>query len=123
MTNDWGGGEPRPWEQPGAHRRDLPPHRAELLKFLATASVVCGLLSFILLAPVLVGLPCGVVGWVLAGLDLRRMRAGDLDGSGERETRHAFERAGFGVALCFHAPFVFCGLAILAVWFLGFLSR
>jgi hypothetical protein len=32
----------RPWEQPGAVRRDVPPHRAYLLRPLAGVSLACG---------------------------------------------------------------------------------
>jgi hypothetical protein len=40
-------GDPRPWEQPGAVRRDAAPHRAYLLATLGRLPLAFGLLSLI----------------------------------------------------------------------------
>jgi hypothetical protein len=34
--------DPRPWERPGAVRKDAAPHRGRLLRGLANASLACG---------------------------------------------------------------------------------
>jgi hypothetical protein len=57
QSDDQAGDEVRPWEQPGAVRRDCSPHRAGLLRALGTAARVCGLLSLCLAGSVLL---CGL---------------------------------------------------------------
>ncbi|HEV3258190.1 MAG TPA: hypothetical protein VG013_14995, partial [Gemmataceae bacterium] len=48
-------GEARPWEQPGAVRRDVAPHRGELLRLLATISLACSAAGVLLVLPAVVG--------------------------------------------------------------------
>src|SRR5262249_14402623 len=96
----------RPGKLPDDFRRDLPPHRAELLRLLAKISVVCGLLSFALLAPAVLGLSCGVAALVLAKRDLRRMQAGLMDPRGRNGTLAARDRAIVGIVLCLIASWV-----------------
>jgi hypothetical protein len=43
--DDLTGDEPRPWEQLGAVRRDVRPHRGHVLMWLGTATVACGVLA------------------------------------------------------------------------------
>ena len=87
------------WEQPYAFHRDCEPHRARLLKRVALASVLLGLLSGCLLLPAAVGLPLGLTVWVVAGRDLARMRAGRMDPGGVEETSRAREYASVGAVL------------------------
>jgi hypothetical protein len=84
-------GEQRPWEQPGAVRRDCAPHRGHVLALLAWLSVACGVLSFCLVVPGLPGLAFGAGTWVLAAGDLARMRQGRMDRAGRPATEAAQE--------------------------------
>jgi hypothetical protein len=99
----------RPWERPGALRRDCEPHQGTLLRLLAVASVGVGMVAFVLLvlaaqyrssrtrlllltpsclcailAPAL-----AVAARLLARRDVRRMRAGVMDPAGEGSARTA----------------------------------
>jgi hypothetical protein len=81
--------DPRPWEQPGAVRRDVAPHRGNLLLLLAVAGLVCGLLSFVLWFPGVFGILLGVTSVDLAGRDLLAMDAGTMDPSGREQATRA----------------------------------
>jgi hypothetical protein len=72
----------RPWEQPGALRRDCEPHRGRLLLKLGAAAYALGVVSAILfcLAPLAVLLGAGA--WGLAVRDLTKMEAGVMDPGG-----------------------------------------
>jgi len=87
-----------PWEWPGAVRRDCEPHRGPLLLVLGTVSLIFGVLGFWLQFMALPDAPLGLVVWLLAWRDLRRMRAGRMDPDGETATSYAC-RFGFGGAL------------------------
>src|SRR5262249_18388158 len=112
MANDFGNGEPRPWELPGAVRRDCAPHRAGLLKMLAAISVVCGLLSFCLVVPSVIGLPCGLLTLILAERDQREMRAGRMDPRGSKETADAGSLGLFGVVCSLVCPLMWAGFLV-----------
>jgi hypothetical protein len=79
----------RPWEWPGAVRRDCAPHRGRLLRVLGGVSLVCGFLALTLGVPGVVGLPLSVTVLVLAGRDQGRMLQGLLDPFGWTETEKA----------------------------------
>jgi hypothetical protein len=70
-------------------RRDVEPHRGNVLRVLGAVGLVCGFLSPVLLVPGVVGLPVSVVVLVLAYRDLARMRRGLLDPAGRAETETA----------------------------------
>jgi hypothetical protein len=89
----------RPWEQLGAVRRDVKPHRGDLLRLLGTASLVCGFLTPALLVPGVVGLPLAVAVLMLAHRDLGRMGRGVLDPAGKVETEKAKHHALVGLFL------------------------
>jgi hypothetical protein len=91
--------DPRPWERPGAVRRDCAPHRGRLLRVLGGVSLVCGILAPVLMLPGLIGLPLSVAVLVLSGRDLARMRRGLLDPSGRAETEKARGLAFGGLVL------------------------
>ncbi len=91
--------EPRPWEQPGAVRRDCAPHRAELLSALGNTALVCSVLSPCGGAPALLSLPLAISVWALARGDLARMGAGAMDSTGRRRTAAAKALACTGVVL------------------------
>jgi hypothetical protein len=95
-------GDPRPWERPGAVRRDCAPHRGRLLLafgvgalFGATLSAVLSLVTLLLLGPALfapawlAGVAVGGTALALARRDLRRMDAGLMDPEGRPATADA----------------------------------
>lgn len=79
----------RPWERPGAVRRDVAPHRGERLRFLAGVALACALLAYCLAVPALVALPLGVAVRIIARRDLARMAAGRMDPAGGAGTAKA----------------------------------
>jgi hypothetical protein len=111
-----GAEDDRPWEQPGAVRRDIEPHRGELIRVLGDASLLLGALSLCLgfLAPL--GLGLGLAAWVLSSYDLRRMRARLLDTDGLAATAYGRRRSRAGVALSLYG-------AIMWGWFLAVITR
>ncbi|HEX5272602.1 MAG TPA: hypothetical protein VFW33_19025 [Gemmataceae bacterium] len=104
MTDD-----DRPWEQPGAIRRDWEPHRAGLLNgliippFLSVALslflplVSCvpagGVIVFVCFVISLFGVAGAAAVWVAARHDLAKMDANLMDTQGRRGTRTAADIA------------------------------
>lgn len=117
--------DPRPWEQPGAVRRDCEPHRAPALLLLGRVAASVGGLSVALsfvypalfhallggsgngpdrlpllpaafLAALVVLLSAGVL-WA-AERDLARMRTGSMAPAGRGQTWDAAELSGCGLA-------------------------
>jgi len=95
-------GGDRPWERPGAVRRDCAPHRGRLLGVLGGLALVCAALSTALLCLVppplglegfvpswLSGVALGGVVFALGRRDLQRMAAGRMDPEGEAATEGA----------------------------------
>jgi hypothetical protein len=81
--------DPRPWDQPGAVRRDVAPHRGNVLVLLAEVALAVGASSFCLVwtGPVAV-----VLGWVVHGLarrDLGKRWAGAVDPRGRAQALRA----------------------------------
>jgi hypothetical protein len=75
--------EPRPWERPGAVRRDVEPHRGQMLMLLGLASGFLALSApMVAMLPSLVSFPVGVTVVVLARRDSARMHAGHMDPEG-----------------------------------------
>src|SRR5947209_3124327 len=97
----------RPWEQPGAVRRDCGPHRGGILKVLGTASAACGAFTLTMGVTGLVALPLGIATWVMARRDLSLMRAGRMDPGGRVRTEVAGQEALLGAIF---------GLVGLALW-------
>jgi hypothetical protein len=87
--------DPRPWEQPGAVRRDCRPHRGPWLLMLSGLGL--------LLAPLLLALPLCAAGWVLAGRELIGMEAGLIDPEGEDAAVRARKLAFAGLLLALAA--------------------
>jgi hypothetical protein len=85
-------GDVPPWEQPGAFRLDVIPHRGDGLYRLAAVALTAAVLGMFLVcsplcAPVatLLGLPA----WVFASRDLGLMRRGLMDPRGKDKTGEA----------------------------------
>ncbi len=116
----------RPWEQPGAVRRDCEPHRGLLLLVLGHVGWICGFVVLLpaclvgghhkvhsvpqrfllfVIAPLTIlmlsGLSLSLLAWMLSRRDLEAMAAGRMDLAGEDSTQKA-RRAGL-VGLCFFA--------------------
>ena len=89
----------RPWERPGAVRRDCAPHRAGLLLAVADTSLLLGALSLALGFLAVTGLCVGAAAWALAARDLRWMRARVMDPAGRSRTARARARAGVAFSL------------------------
>jgi hypothetical protein len=106
-----GAADDRPWERPGAVRRDCAPHRGGLLLALGDASLPLGALSLVLRFLAVTGLCLGAAVWALASRDLRRMQARLMDPGGLSGTALGRVRARAGVALSLYA-------ALLWGWFL-----
>jgi hypothetical protein len=104
----------RPWERPGARRRDCDPHRGPLLLTLGRLSIACGCLGWCFLIPVIPGALLGTVGYTLARADQARMRAGLLDPNGSKEAQEAERLCSFGLWLNL-LPCFFCGVIWLIV--------
>jgi hypothetical protein len=98
----------RPWEQPGAFRRDCEPHRGFLLGVLGQLSVALGLLAAFCFVWVplstlaaFLALGFGVTTWQLARHDLREMDAGRVDPAGRIRTTWGRELGKAGAVLAF----------------------
>lgn len=110
-------GDVRPWEFPGAARRDCEPHRAEQLGRLADYATGLGLLSVVCCVPAMLALPLAFTVLFLAQRDLHRMAAGAMDHEGQHRTREVMDRTWRTVfctgaaAFCWIAAFLLYGLA------------
>jgi hypothetical protein len=115
-------GDPRPWEQPGAVRRDAAPHRGELLRLLATISLAFSAAGVLFLVPALVGVPLAFRVSSMASRDLDRMGGGQLDPRGRAVTHAAFVRAEIALVLGMVAPLLCiclwwgCGSVLSRFW-------
>jgi hypothetical protein len=105
----------RPWEQPGAVRRDCDPHRGPLLAILGAVSLTIGGLFACIPATSLIALPLAIVTYSLARRDLAQMRAGRMDPAGIWQTRRAQARAGFALGFSGFNLLLTAGLA-LRLW-------
>jgi hypothetical protein len=107
----------RPWPQIAVVRRDCVPHRGNLLTFLSSVALVCGVLSFFLGVPAFLGLVLAFVTKHIADDDLTRMCQGSLDPGGHGPTFEALCRAERAVHLnacgLVLFPFVWCGGSIV----------
>jgi hypothetical protein len=116
------GAEPdagRPWERPGAVRRDCAPHRGNLLGALGNVSLALGILAAVFVVPLAAGLPLGVLTASLAERDLTRMASGAMDPAGREETELGRLRARQGLALCVISPFTAVALWAVLVTVVG----
>jgi hypothetical protein len=80
---------PRPWEEPGAVRRDVQPHRGDLLLLLARVALVLSACCFCFAPFILVALPFTAVAFTLAHRDRKRMEAGAMDPAGRAQADRA----------------------------------
>ena len=88
--------DPRPWEEPGAVRRDVEPHRGPLLRGLGNLALLLCILT-VCWCVGLVGVPLAAAVWAVARHDLRAMAAGRMDPEGRRDTTQARRLGGAGV--------------------------
>src|SRR5258708_3969270 len=115
-----------PWELDGGSKRDCVSHRAGLLKLMTKFSVIAGCVSvllFPLLLPSLASIVTGLCSRAMAARDLSRMRAGEMDNRGYRETEKAWFESRVGMMLSLVGlvlwliPGVFCAIFVGLVRF------
>jgi hypothetical protein len=89
----------RPWQRPGAVRRDCQPHRGRLILALGGLAEFCGGLACFgaLTAPLAIA--AGVTAWLLARRDLALMQQGLMDPLGRRYTELGRSIGVWGAAL------------------------
>src|SRR5690242_14092518 len=94
------GGE-RPWERPGAVRRDCEPHRGRLILALGGLAGFCGIFACILVLTAPLAIAFGVTAWLMARRDLARMRQGLMNPAGRPYTEpgRGLGLSGAGLAL------------------------
>jgi hypothetical protein len=68
-------------------RRDTEPHRGGLVLAMGIISLVSLALTFMLGVTVIIGIICGIIGWIMGHADLRKMRNNQMDPEGEGMTR------------------------------------
>jgi hypothetical protein len=100
--------DPRPWEEPGAVRRDCPPHRGLLLMLLGASTLAIGLTSVCLVYTGLAALPLAIVVELLIRRDQGRMAKGRMDRRGWSQAERARQLA-WGGALAGFMGGLFCG--------------
>jgi hypothetical protein len=103
----------RPWEEPGAVRRDCDPHRGLLLQLLGAVSLACGVLALCLWAPGVPGLYLGCLTWQFASKDHAKMQKGLMDPSGEADVERA--------KCCAACAIMFSLVGFFCIWPLYFL--
>jgi hypothetical protein len=67
-------------------RRDLEPHRGNLILGLGIGSIVSNVVAVCCIFPAIVGVPLGIVSLMLGLADVRKMDAGDMDPDGRGST-------------------------------------
>jgi hypothetical protein len=83
----------RPWEQPGAFRRDCESHRGNFLYFWSSIGLVLAAFSICFGIPGIIGLGIAIPVWIAAGRDLAKMDKGLMDPEGAIHTAAARDRA------------------------------
>jgi hypothetical protein len=76
--------EARPWEEPGAVRRDCEPHRTPYLHLLTGLTLMASILSACCPVFGLVSVPLTLAVWAAVRHDLALMDAGRMDPEGRR---------------------------------------
>src|SRR5579872_5154203 len=103
----------RPWELPGAVRRDCEPHRGELFRRLSLVTSLLAGAGVLFFVPALLALAVAVAVWGMARHDLALMRLGLMDPAGEDDTRYARGEAMFAAPV----PLAAWGLLALLVYY------
>lgn len=80
---DFGDEEDRPWERPGYQRLDTQPHRGTLV-------LVLGIIGMVVNSCAPVGLFFSLPAWVMGHFDLRAMKEGRMDITGQGTTQAGF---------------------------------
>jgi hypothetical protein len=94
-----GAKDPRPWEGPAAVRRDITPHRGDVLLLLAWVALVLAACGFCLGPVVPIAFPLASVAYILACRDPKRMEAGTVDPGGRARTEAARRLSCLAVAV------------------------
>jgi hypothetical protein len=109
------GEEGRPWEQPGAVRRDCQPHQGPVLLLMANAALVCNIIAFCTGISAVPGIALAPVVLVMGGRELEQMAAGWMDPAGRSQVQEA--RGWAWVALCLGVLGALVGFAIFSSLF------
>jgi hypothetical protein len=117
MTDNLRLSDDRPWERPGAVRRDCERHRAETLRALSVTALVCAGCAACLAVPAVVGLVLGVAVWFVGRRDRAMMSAGLMDPAGLVGTWDAQSRAVVAAALCLLAAATWAVILLTKVSF------
>jgi hypothetical protein len=102
----------RPWERPGALRRDCESHRGGLIWFLGTVSSILDCLGFCSGFTAVPALALGITAWCMARRDLDKMDLGLMERDGRLATLDGRRYAMLGSILSIWAG-GFWGLAFL----------
>jgi hypothetical protein len=113
-------GDGRPWERPGAVRRDCEPHRARLILALGGIAEFCGAFACFGAITAPLAITAGAAAWLLARHDLALMRQGLMDPAGRRYTEAGRAIGLSGAALGLGVGVLF--LLMLAPGVLGVLA-
>jgi hypothetical protein len=100
MTDDLRESDDRPWERPGALRRDCECHRADLLRTLSVTALLCAALAACLAVPAVTGMVLHAAVVRMGRRDQAMMGAGLMDPAGMSEARDAQAMAGVAAVLC-----------------------
>jgi hypothetical protein len=104
----------RPWEQPGAFRRDCDPDRGRYLYTLAGVSVCLAALSICGGFTGIIALAIAIPVHIIARQDLRKMRFGTMDPTDEWRTICARDTA--TVAMMLIASYAMLLTCVLLAW-------
>lgn len=102
----------RPWEQPGALRRDCEPHRGEFLRGLSRWATGLSCVAIFCFFPIVVALPMALFVLIFGRRDLAEMQAGRMDSAGMVETRAAIREAVYTIFTILFALVFWAGLIV-----------
>jgi hypothetical protein len=92
--------------------RDCEPHRGPTVLLLGIGSLV---MPFLCIAPAVIGLPLGIVAWVMGQRDLRRMNRGEVDDEGRGSTQGGMVCGIIGTILSGFVCLILAGMVSLFV--------
>jgi hypothetical protein len=106
----------RPWEQPGAFRRDCDPDRGKYLNTLAAVSVTLAVLSICGGVTGIIALAIAVPVYIIARRDLRKMRLGTMDPTEDYRTIDARDAAAVTMAVITFYAVSLGGYVLFFLW-------
>jgi hypothetical protein len=110
------GEDKRPWEQPGAVRRDCQPHRGNMLILLGAVGATVGALGIVLFVPAVVALVVGIITYREAKRDLAEMKAGRMDPGGRSRVLRAQDLGVTSITVGAAGTIWFAAILLLRPW-------